>query len=95
MNGFDLEVDLGRMLASARLRLAGYEDVVEDLEKEELEHDLKEYREILEREVAPVVRRALLARDEKLLLLARQIEEVYERILELIKEKLADERSGR
>ncbi len=95
MDGFDLEVDLRRMLASAKLRLAGYEDVVEDLEKEELEHDLKEYREILEREVAPLVRRALLARDEKLLLLARQVEEVYERILELIKEKLADERSGR
>jgi len=95
MDSFDLEVDLKRMLASARLRLAGYEDLIGDLEKEELEHDLKEYREILEREVAPVVRRALLARDERLFLLARQIEDVYERILELIKEKLEDERSGR
>jgi len=88
----DLEAELKQMLVSARLRLEGYMNIVEELEREELECDLEEYRKTIEEEIAPVVRKALLTRDDGLLSLAQEVREVYDRIVGLIEEKLGDER---
>ncbi len=88
----DFEEELRQALTAARLRLEGYESVIEDLSREELEHDLREYREALEREVAPLVRRAILTRSDRLFDLAQRVRGTYERIIEMIEEKLADER---
>lgn len=86
----DLEKELEHTLISARMLYRTYIAGIEDLTKEELEHDLKEYSDQLNRFIMPLVKSAEGTRSKKLVDMAYDIRYTYERLIELIKQKIEE-----
>lgn len=90
----DIGAELRNLLISARIRREEYMSMIDDLEREELEHDLVEYRTILEREVIPLLERVRSIGVKNLIDTAEEIKAIYDEIIEMIQEKIGYSGSG-
>ncbi|MEJ7554028.1 MAG: hypothetical protein WKI48_04710 [Aquificaceae bacterium] len=84
----DLQKELEHVLISAKMLYRTYLAGIEDLTEEELSYDLIEYKDQLERKIIPLVKRAEAEGDVKLVDMAYEIRYTYEKLLELIQQKL-------
>ncbi len=84
----DFEKQLKHLLISANLTYHSYIAVIEDLSKEELEGDLKEYLDQFTLEIIPVVKKAEETGEQKLIDRAYEIRKVYENLIKAIREQL-------
>ncbi len=84
----DLQKELEHVLISAKMLYRTYLAGIEDLTEEELSYDLIEYKDQLERVVIPLVKRAEVEGNKKLVDMAYEIRYTYEKLLELIQQKL-------
>ncbi|QID33590.1 hypothetical protein [Pampinifervens florentissimum] len=84
----DLQKELEHVLISAKMLYRTYLAGIEDLTEEELSYDLIEYKDQLERVIIPLVKRAEAEGDVKLVDMAYEIRYTYEKLLELIQQKL-------
>ncbi len=84
----DLQKELEHVLISAKMLYRTYLAGIEDLTEEELSYDLIEYKDQLEREIIPLVKRAEVEGNKKLVDMAYEIRYTYEKLLELIQQKL-------
>ncbi|WPM31740.1 hypothetical protein IAE16_07910 [Hydrogenobacter sp. T-2] len=84
----DLQKELEHVLISAKMLYRTYLAGIEDLTEEELSYDLIEYKDQLERVIIPLVKRAEATRSKKLVDMAYEIRYTYEKLLELIQQKL-------
>ena len=84
----DIEKQLKHLLISANLTYHSYMAVIEELSKEELEGDLREYVEQYTLEILPMVKRVQSEEEERLIEKANQIKNVYEKLIKAIKEQL-------
>jgi hypothetical protein len=84
----DLQKELEHTLISARMLYRTYSVSVEELTEEELRADLTEYSDQLERIIKPLVKRAEATKNAKLVDMAYEIRYTYEKILELIQQRL-------
>jgi len=62
--------------------------VIEDLSKEELEGDLREYLEQYTLDILPMVKMVQNEEEQKLIEKANEIKNVYEKLIKAIKEQL-------
>ncbi|MCS7171702.1 MAG: hypothetical protein NZ851_05240 [Aquificaceae bacterium] len=85
----DLKKELENTLISTRMLYRTYSATIEDLTREELLHDLEEYRHQMERSIIPLVERAEATKDARLVDLAYEIRYTHERLLELIRQRLS------
>jgi len=84
----DLQKELEHVLISAKMLYRTYLAGIEDLTEEELSYDLIEYKDQLERKIIPLVKRAEVEGNKKLVDMAYEIRYTYEKLLELIQQKL-------
>ncbi|MEJ7620600.1 MAG: hypothetical protein WKI46_07275 [Aquificaceae bacterium] len=84
----DLQKELEHVLISAKMLYRTYLAGIEDLTEEELSYDLIEYKDQLERVIIPLVKRAEAEGNKKLVDMAYEIRYTYEKLLELIQQKL-------
>ncbi len=84
----DLQKELEHVLISAKMLYRTYLAGIENLTEEELSYDLIEYKDQLERVIIPLVKRAEAEGDVKLVDMAYEIRYTYEKLLELIQQKL-------
>ncbi len=84
----DLQKELEHVLISAKMLYRTYLAGIEDLTEEELSYDLIEYKDQLERKIIPLVKRAEAEGNIKLVDMAYEIRYTYEKLLELIQQKL-------
>jgi len=84
----DLQKELEHVLISAKMLYRTYLAGIEDLTEEELSYDFREYKDQLERVVIPLVKRAEVEGNKKLVDMAYEIRYTYEKLLELIQQKL-------
>ncbi len=84
----DLQKELEHVLISAKMLYRTYLAGIEDLTEKELSYDLIEYKDQLERVIIPLVKRAEATRSKKLVDMAYEIRYTYEKLLELIQQKL-------
>lgn len=84
----DLQKELEHVLISAKMLYRTYLAGIEDLTEEELSYDLIEYKDQLEKVIIPLVKRAEATRSKKLVDMAYEIRYTYEKLLELIQQKL-------
>ncbi|GEM_PF-3063001 len=84
----DIGAELRNLLISARLRKEEYMHIIDDLDKDELMHDLIEYRTILEMQVMPLLERAQAIGVRSLIDTAREIKAIYDEIINKIQERI-------
>ncbi len=84
----DLQKELKHVLISAKMLYITYLAGIEDLTEEELSYDFREYKDQLERVIIPLVKRVEATRSKKLVDMAYEIRYTYEKLLELIQQKL-------
>lgn len=84
----DLSKELEHTLISAKVLYQTYLATIEDLTKEELLCDLGEYQDQLGRVIMPLVKRAEKTKDKKLVNTAYEIRYTYEKLIELIKQRM-------
>ncbi len=84
----DLHKELEHTLISAKMLYRTYSASIEDLTEEELKYDLVEYTDQLERTIMPLVKRAEGTKDKKLVDMAYELRYTYERLIELIHQRL-------
>ncbi len=86
----DIEKQLKHLLISANLTYHSYIAVIEDLTKEELEGDLREYVEQYTLEILPMVKKVEAEENQNLIERANQIKQIYEKLIKTIKEKIKE-----
>ena len=90
----DIGAELRNLLISARLRREEYLNIIDELDTEELRHDLNEYVTILNRQVLPILERARAIGVKNLVETAEEIKAIYDEIIERIREKIGYEERG-
>ena len=90
----DIGAELRNLLISARLRREEYLNIIDELDTEELRHDLNEYVTILNRRVLPILERARAIGVKNLVETAEEIKAIYDEIIERIREKIGYEERG-
>ena len=85
----DFEKQLKHHLISANYMYYSYMQTIDDLEKEELEADLNEYLEIYNTVILPMVSFAEDLGEEKWIQKAKEVQSVYDKLIENIKNKLS------
>ncbi len=85
----DIEAELRNLLISAKIRREEYLSIIDELEKDELEYDLQEYRDYYEREVLPIIRRSEEEIDEYIAKMAQELKYIYLSIIKEIESKLS------
>ena len=88
----DIRAELKNFLISIKIRREEYMNIIDDLDPDELEFDLKEYKEYFEKQVKPLYDQAMSVGVGSLVKLAEEVKEVYDEIIETIEKKLSDER---
>ncbi|MFN3599341.1 MAG: hypothetical protein ACK4VK_06370, partial [Aquificaceae bacterium] len=78
----DLKKELEHVLTSAKFIYKSYLVSMEDLTQEELKYDLLEYKDYVNRVVMPLVKRAEVSRNKKLINMAYEIRYTYEKLIE-------------
>lgn len=86
----DIRAELKNFLISAKIKREEYINIIDELEPEELEYDLQEYRTTFEREVKPLYETAMSIGVGSLIELAQEVKNVYDEIISMIEEKLSD-----
>ncbi|EDP74898.1 hypothetical protein [Hydrogenivirga sp. 128-5-R1-1] len=86
----DIRAELKNFLLSIRIRREEYMNIIDELEPDELEYDLREYREYFEKQVKPLYEQAHAVGVKSLIELAEEVKGVYDEIIELIEKKLSD-----
>ena len=86
----DIRAELKNFLLSIRIRKEEYMNIIDELEPDELEYDLREYREYFEKQVKPLYEQAHAVGVKSLIELAEEVKGVYDEIIELIEKKLSD-----
>ncbi len=86
----DIRAELKNFLLSIRIRKEEYMNIIDELEPEELEYDLREYKEYFEKQVKPLYEQAHAVGVKSLIDLAEEVKGVYDEIIELIEKKLSD-----
>jgi len=86
----DIRAELRNFLLSIRIRKEEYLNMIDELEPDELEFDLQEYREYFEKQVKPLYEQAHAVGVRSLIELAEEVKGVYDEIIELIEKKLSD-----
>ncbi len=84
----DIGAELRNMLLSAKLRREEYMSIIDELEEEELRHDLIEYETLLEKQVMPLVSRARSLGVKNLVEMAEEIKSIYDEIIGKIRERI-------
>jgi len=84
----DIRAELKNYLLSIRIRREEYLNIIDELEPDELEFDLREYEEYFEREVRPLCEKAHSIGVKSLIDLAEEVREVYEDLINTIKSRL-------
>ncbi|SHK30978.1 hypothetical protein [Thermocrinis minervae] len=84
----DLEKELENLIVSIKTTIRMYSASIEDLTEEELRCDLEEYQRQYKEQVKPIVDRAFLTRNEKLMKMAKEYENLHLKLIELIKQRL-------
>ncbi|MEJ5339240.1 MAG: hypothetical protein ACK42C_02025 [Aquificaceae bacterium] len=84
----DLQKELEHTLLSAKMLYRTYSVSIDDLTEEEMKADFEEYSDQLSRVVIPLVKRAEASRDSKLVSMAYELRYTYEKLLELIQQRL-------
>ncbi|HIQ31420.1 MAG TPA: hypothetical protein EYH49_04575 [Aquifex aeolicus] len=84
----DIGAELRHYLISARIRREEYLNLIEELERDELEFDLVEYRDTLKREIRPLREKAVSIGVDNLIELAQEVEKIYEEIISMIEDRL-------
>ena len=84
----DIRAELKNFLLSIRIRREEYMNIIDELERDELEYDLKEYREYYEKQVKPLYDQAMAVGVESLVKLAEEVKGVYEDIVSMIERRL-------
>ena len=85
----DIKAELRNFLLSMRIRREEYRNIIDELEPEELEYDLKEYEEYFEKEIRPLYEKAHSIGVRSLVELAEEVKRVYEDITGMIRERLS------
>ncbi len=85
----DISKEAKHLLISARIRREEYLNIIDELEKEELEYDLIEYKTLYEKEVLPLWERARSVGVESLVKTANEIRSIYEEIISVIEERIS------
>ncbi|NPB06077.1 MAG: hypothetical protein GXO03_00575 [Aquificae bacterium] len=80
-----LEQELRNWITALKLRKLEYEAVLDELTKEELLYDLNHYERELYEELEPYLRRAEGDGREEVKRMARELKELYESIVTLIR----------
>ncbi len=91
----DIRAELKNFLLSIRIRREEYLNIIDELEPDELEFDLREYEEYFQKEVKPLYEKAHSIGVKSLVELAEEVKEVYEDLMRIIREKLADGKQGK
>ncbi len=86
----DIKAELKHLLISARIRKEEYANLIDELELDELEFDLREYKYILENEVMPLFERAMSTGVRNIVELAQEVRDTYDEIIRMIEEKLSN-----
>ncbi len=84
----DIEAELRNLLISAKIKREEYLNMIEELEKEELEYDLAEYRDYYNKEIEPILERAETEMDDYILKMAQELKFIYLSIIKEIESKL-------
>lgn len=86
----NLEKELQHMVISAKFIKNGYEIDIEEFTREELLEDLNEFRNTLEGQIKPIVKRLEedMSVSSKALLYARELLSLYEDLVFIIEERL-------
>ena len=84
----DFEKQLKHHLISANYMYYSYMQTIDDMEKDELEADLQEYLEIYNTVVLPMVSFAEDLGEEKWIQKAKEVQAVYDKLIESIKNRL-------
>ncbi len=84
----DLGKELKHMLISARIKLEEYSHIIDELERDELEFDLQEYKAILKHEVLPLLESAIASKNPKYIDMAQELKKIYDEIIEMIEKRL-------
>ncbi len=84
----DIRAELKNFLLSIRIRREEYINIIDELEKDELEYDLKEYQEYYEKQVKPLYDEAMSVGVESLIKLAQEVKDVYDEIIGMIEKRL-------
>ncbi len=85
----DIKAELKNFLLAIRIRKEEYLNIIDELEPDELEYDLREYREYFEKQVKPLYEQAHAVGVRSLIELAEEVKGVYDEIIELIEKKLS------
>ncbi len=85
----DIRAELKNFLLAIRIRKEEYLNIIDELEPDELEYDLREYREYFEKQVKPLYEQAHAVGVRSLIELAEEVKGVYDEIIELIEKKLS------
>ncbi len=88
----DIRAELKNFLIAIKIRREEYLNLIDELEPDELEYDLREYKEYYEKQVKPVYEQALSIGVESLVRLAEEVKSVYDEIIGMIESKLANGR---
>ena len=91
----DIRAELKNFLLSIRIRREEYRNIIDELEPDELEFDLREYEEYFEREIKPLHEKAHSIGVKSLIDLAEEVKSVYEDLLGMIREKLSYGKQGK
>ncbi|MDQ7038322.1 MAG: hypothetical protein Q9N26_03870 [Aquificota bacterium] len=86
----DISAELRNLLISARIRREEYLHLIDELDADELRHDLLEYRTILERQVIPLLERAQAIGVKSLIDTAQEIKAIYDEIIDRIQERIGN-----
>lgn len=86
----NVEKELQHMVISAKFIKNGYEIDIEEFTREELLEDLNEFRNTLEGQIKPIVKRLEedMSVSSKALLYARELLSLYEDLVFIIEERL-------
>ena len=88
----DIRAELKNFLISIRIRREEYMNIIDELEPDELEFDLREYKEYFEKQVKPLYDQAMSVGVGSLVDLAKEVKGVYDEIIDAIEKKLSDGR---
>ncbi|NPA32595.1 MAG: hypothetical protein GXO04_03110 [Aquificae bacterium] len=88
----NLRMELQNLLISAKLRKMEYSAIVDELSPEELKYDLFEYKQQLQNEIMPYVKRADESGNPELISKAHEVKTIYEEIIDMITERINEER---
>ncbi|RLJ69760.1 hypothetical protein BCF55_0015 [Hydrogenivirga caldilitoris] len=90
----DIRAELKNFLLAIRIRKEEYMNIIDELEPDELEFDLREYKEYFEKQVKPIYEQAHAVGVESLVALAEEVKRVYDEIINMIESKLSYGKQG-